>query len=86
MRVVVLRVKMKDVFFVCAVVTRSYLDSVEQTGTPDAGLRVKTSSKWDLNTGKGRLGFFVGLKQVAESMFPRVNKALEAKRKLEDIS
>lgn len=86
MRVVVLRVKMKEVFFVCAVVPRSYLESVEQTGTPDAGLKVKTSPKWDLKTGKGRLGFFVGLKQVAESMSPRVNKVIQAKRKSEDIS
>lgn len=82
-RVVVLRVAIKETFFVSAVVSKSYLDSVEQAGTPDVPLEVMTSPKWNLKTGNGRLGFFVGLKQAAESMLP---KARSAKRKSNNIS
>lgn len=82
-RVVILRLALRETFFVSAVVSKSYLDSVEQAGTPDAALEVITSPKWDLKTGNGRLGFFVGLKQVVESMLPKVKNT---KRKSNDIS
>lgn len=82
-RVVVLCVAVKETFFVSALVSKSYLDSVEQAGTPNTALEVMMSPKWNLKTGNGRLGFFVGLKQAVESMLP---KARSAKRKSGDIS
>lgn len=83
----VLRVNLRETYFTSATVTRSYLESVERTGAPDAGLNVMRSPKWDLKTAEGRVGFYMGLKGVSNIMFPRKAEVeIGEKRKSELIS
>lgn len=84
----VLRVNLRETYFISATVTRSYLESVKRTGAPDAGLNVMRSPRWDLKSPEGRVGFYMGLKGVTDIMFPRLVQEVEVgeKRKSELIS